>query len=78
MNREAGSRIHDYNSEVKQLCTVSCVEEFWGIYQRLKRPGELGNISDYHFFKKDIRPIWEVCLINAGQPEGRQVDCTLR
>lgn len=38
------------------------VQDFWGLYTRLKRPGELQNVSDYHFFKKDIRPTWEVDL----------------
>jgi translation initiation factor 4E len=65
MHRQAGSKIQDYTSEIKKLCTVTTVsfvnqiENFWSVYSILKRPGELGNISDYHVFKEGIRPIWE-------------------
>ncbi|KAJ3320209.1 Eukaryotic translation initiation factor 4E type 2 [Boothiomyces sp. JEL0866] len=59
MHRQAGSKIQDYTNEIKKICTLNTVQDFWGVYTLLKRPGELSNISDYHFFKKDIRPIWE-------------------
>ena len=59
MNRASGSKITDYNSEIKKLAEISTVEEFWAVYSRLKRPSELLNISDYHFFKTGIRPLWE-------------------
>ncbi|KAI8899700.1 translation initiation factor eIF 4e-like domain-containing protein [Globomyces pollinis-pini] len=59
MHRQAGSKIQDYNNEIKKICTINSVQDFWGVYCILKRPGELQNISDYHFFKKSIRPIWE-------------------
>ncbi|KAI8906942.1 translation initiation factor eIF 4e-like domain-containing protein [Gorgonomyces haynaldii] len=58
MQRSHG-KIQDYTSEIKPLATVESVEQFWAVYSRLKRPGELQNVSDYHFFKKGIRPIWE-------------------
>jgi translation initiation factor 4E len=35
------------------------VEDFFGIYQHLKRPSTLPLVSDYHIFKKGIRPVWE-------------------
>jgi translation initiation factor 4E len=65
MHRQAGSKIQDYTSEIQKLCTVSSVsianevQDFWSLYSSLKRPGELGNISDYHVFKEGIRPTWE-------------------
>jgi translation initiation factor 4E len=46
--------------------TSNEVENFWSVYSILKRPGELGNISDYHVFKDGIRPIWEDNL-NGGK-----------
>ena len=68
-HRQAGAKIvslTDYNSEIKKVATISSVEDFWGIYNRLKRPSELVNISDYHFFKMGIRPLWEDNL-NGGK-----------
>ena len=41
------------------IATVRTAEEFWEIYGHLKRPSTLPVVSDYHLFKKDIRPIWE-------------------
>lgn len=62
MHRQAGSKIQDYTNEIKKVCTLTTVLDFWAVYCKLKRPGELGSgfISDYHFFKEGIRPIWEV------------------
>lgn len=42
-------------------CMASCetVEDFWTIYRHLKYPSVLNPVSDYHLFKKGIRPIWE-------------------
>ena len=38
---------------------ASC-EQFWNLYSRLIRPGELTSHSDFHLFKKGIKPLWEV------------------
>jgi translation initiation factor 4E len=35
------------------------VDDFWTFYRHLKRPSELPHVTDYHFFKDGIRPIWE-------------------
>jgi translation initiation factor 4E len=66
MHRQAGSKIQDYTNEIKKISILQNVNpiltkatDFWAVYSRLKRPGELHNISDYHFFKTGIRPIWE-------------------
>nr|KAJ3403054.1 Eukaryotic translation initiation factor 4E type 2 [Polyrhizophydium stewartii] len=62
MHRSPGSKIQDYTNEIKHVCTFNTIEGFWGAYSHLKRPSELTNISDYHLFKKGIRPIWEIRL----------------
>lgn len=38
---------------------VVCVEDFWTVYTHLRRPNTLPHVSDYHVFKKGIRPVWE-------------------
>ncbi|KAJ5416678.1 uncharacterized protein N7487_000228 [Penicillium crustosum] len=41
------------------LASISSVESFWAVYSHLKRPSLLPTVSDYHIFKKGIRPVWE-------------------
>ncbi|KAH8126133.1 translation initiation factor eIF 4e-like domain-containing protein [Trichoderma asperelloides] len=49
----------EYENTLHGIATVRSAEEFWQIYSHLKRPSSLPVVSDYHLFKKDIRPIWE-------------------
>ena len=49
----------EYENTLHGIATVRTAEEFWEIYGHLKRPSTLPVVSDYHLFKKDIRPIWE-------------------
>lgn len=38
---------------------MSTVQDFWKVFTHLKRPSTLPTVSDYHFFKEGIRPVWE-------------------
>ncbi|PWY79661.1 putative translation initiation factor eIF4E3 [Aspergillus heteromorphus CBS 117.55] len=49
----------DYEKSTIPLASISSVEGFWSIYSHLKRPSLLPTVSDYHIFKKGIRPVWE-------------------
>ncbi|KAK2593862.1 hypothetical protein QQS21_008439 [Conoideocrella luteorostrata] len=49
----------EYENTLHGIATVQTAEEFWEIYSHLKRPSTLPIVSDYHLFKKDVRPIWE-------------------
>ncbi|TQS31449.1 hypothetical protein Golomagni_08269, partial [Golovinomyces magnicellulatus] len=49
----------EYENTLHGIATVQTAEEFWGVYTHLKRPSKLPVVSDYHLFKRDIRPIWE-------------------
>lgn len=49
----------EYEQTLHGIASVRTGEEFWEIYSHLKRPSALPVVSDYHLFKKDIRPIWE-------------------
>ena len=49
----------DYEKSTIALASMSSVESFWGVYSHLKRPSLLPSVSDYHIFKKGIRPVWE-------------------
>lgn len=48
-----------YESSIKQITTVSSVEEFWSVYDFLVRPNNLPTTTDYHFFRDGIKPTWE-------------------
>ncbi|KAL1854108.1 hypothetical protein Plec18167_000025 [Paecilomyces lecythidis] len=49
----------DYEKSTIALASISTVEGFWSVYSHLKRPSLLPTVSDYHIFKKGIRPVWE-------------------
>ncbi|KAK4239653.1 hypothetical protein C8A03DRAFT_42732 [Achaetomium macrosporum] len=49
----------EYEKTLHPIATVETVEHFFRVYQHLKRPSTLPLVSDYHLFKKGIRPIWE-------------------
>ncbi|KAH6845510.1 translation initiation factor eIF 4e-like domain-containing protein [Chaetomium sp. MPI-CAGE-AT-0009] len=49
----------EYEKTLHPIATVDSVEHFFKVYQHLKRPSTLPLVSDYHLFKKGIRPIWE-------------------
>lgn len=49
----------DYEKSTVPLASITSVEGFWSVYSHLKRPSLLPTVSDYHIFKKGIRPVWE-------------------
>ncbi|KAL8710090.1 MAG: hypothetical protein Q9225_007356 [Loekoesia sp. 1 TL-2023] len=57
--RPPTSKFQDYEKSTIPLAHFSSVESFWTVYTHLKRPSSLPSVSDYHLFKKGIRPVWE-------------------
>ncbi|KAL8741225.1 MAG: hypothetical protein Q9190_006143 [Brigantiaea leucoxantha] len=57
--RPPTSKHQDYEKSTIPLAFFSTVESFWILYTHLKRPSSLPSVSDYHVFKKGIRPVWE-------------------
>jgi len=51
--------VHPYENSIKTIATVKTVEQFWSVYDYLKRPNELPTTTDYHFFRSHIKPTWE-------------------
>lgn len=49
----------DYEKSTKPMCRMATAQEFWKIFSHLNRPSTLPTVSDYHFFKEGIRPVWE-------------------
>lgn len=57
--RPPTSKYSDYEKSTIPLAYFSTVEAFWTVYTHLKRPSILPSVSDYHIFRKGIRPVWE-------------------
>ncbi|KAK3945177.1 translation initiation factor eIF 4e-like domain-containing protein [Diplogelasinospora grovesii] len=49
----------EYEKTLHPIAACESAEDFFTVYQHLKRPSALPLVSDYHLFKKGIRPIWE-------------------
>jgi hypothetical protein len=41
------------------MCKIATAQQFWKVYSHLRRPSALPTVSDYHFFRDGIRPVWE-------------------
>jgi translation initiation factor 4E len=57
--RPPTSKNSDYEKSIRPLCRITTAQEFWKVYSHLRRPSDLPTVSDYHFFKEGIRPVWE-------------------
>ncbi|KAL8936749.1 MAG: hypothetical protein Q9216_004768 [Gyalolechia sp. 2 TL-2023] len=57
--RPPTSKFQDYEKSTIPLAHFSSAESFWTVYSHLKRPSTLPSVSDYHLFRKGIRPVWE-------------------
>lgn len=49
----------EYAQYVQQIAAVRSVEQFWSVYRHIKRPCDIGEKVDVHFFKKGVKPVWE-------------------
>lgn len=51
--------LSDYKDSLQKICAVSSVEEFWRLFNNIKRPSTLDVGTNYHFFKEGVQPLWE-------------------
>eukprot|EP01028_Stygiella_incarcerata_P013376 TRINITY_DN82219_c0_g1_i1.p1 TRINITY_DN82219_c0_g1~~TRINITY_DN82219_c0_g1_i1.p1 ORF type:complete len:201 (-),score=56.80 TRINITY_DN82219_c0_g1_i1:141-743(-) len=49
----------DYEETLKSGGDFATVEDFWSIFNHVKKPSDLDKGSNYYIFKKGIRPVWE-------------------
>ena len=57
--RPPTSKNTDYEKSMKALFKMNTAQDFWQVYVHMKPPSSLPTVSDYHFFKEGIRPVWE-------------------
>jgi len=59
----AGKRVRgeqeSYESNLREIGNFGTVEDFWRYYNHMMKPSKIENNSNYHFFKKGIKPMWE-------------------
>ena len=48
-----------YESQVKKIAEFDTIEEFWGIFQHLRKPDSCRPGIEYFMFKEPIKPMWE-------------------
>ena len=63
-------QLEEFEDNLKEIGTISTAQEFWGIYQHMKRPSTLTRGCEFSFFKSEIKPMWED---TANQNGGRFV-----
>ena len=45
---------------IKALANFNTVDQFWAMYQHLKRPSQMPEGTTINLFIKGIKPVWEV------------------
>ncbi|KAJ1836668.1 eukaryotic translation initiation factor 4E [Coemansia sp. RSA 2711] len=48
-----------WTANLKEIVTITTVEEFWGVYNSVTIASDLPHGSNFHLFRKGIRPMWE-------------------
>ncbi|KAI8093337.1 translation initiation factor eIF 4e-like domain-containing protein, partial [Halteromyces radiatus] len=48
-----------WSQNLKEIVSMDAVEDFWGVYNNIVKVDRLDLSSNYHLFKKGVRPEWE-------------------
>ena len=49
----------DYKAQIKKLAKFDTLENFWAIFQYLKKPDDIKQPIEFQLFKEGIAPMWE-------------------
>ena len=58
-------QMEEFEDNLKEIASFNTAEEFWGIYQHMKRPDALPRGCEFFLFRKGIKPMWED-MANVG------------
>jgi translation initiation factor 4E len=53
------SAAQGWMEDIKKVVSFDSVEEFWGLYNNIVPPSQLGQKANYYLFKEGIIPAWE-------------------
>ena len=52
-------QMEEFEDNLRKISDFNTAEEFWGIYQHMKRPNTLPRGCEFFLFRKGIKPLWE-------------------
>lgn len=61
-----GALSSQYETAIHLIGDVSNTEEFWGVYNHVKRARELPVNTDCHVFRQGVKPVWEDPVNSRG------------
>lgn len=50
---------NEYESQVKKIAEFDTIEDFWAIFQHLRKPDSCKQGIEFQLFKSPIKPMWE-------------------
>ena len=56
----------EFFSKIIKISDVSNMDEFWKVFQHMKKPNQCPVGTEYHLFKKGIVPMWEDDMNKEG------------
>ncbi len=65
---------NEYENQVKKIAEFGTVEDFWGIFQHLRKPDSCKAGIEYFMFKEPIKPMWE----DENNKNGGRISIKLR
>ena len=64
----------EYEVQVRKIAEFGTVEDFWGIFQHLRKPDSCKAGIEYFMFKEPIKPMWE----DENNKNGGRISIKLR
>ena len=64
----------EYESQIKKLAEFETLEDFWAIFQYLKKPDDCKQAIEFQLFKSPIKPMWE----DENNKDGGRIALKLR
>ena len=65
---------NEYESQVKKIAEFETIEDFWAIFQHLRKPDSCKQGIEFQLFKMPIKPMWE----DEGNKNGGRLTLKLR
>ena len=66
--------LKDYENQVKKIAEFETIEDFWAIFQHLRKPDSCKSGIEFQMFKDPVKPMWE----DENNKNGGRVTIKLR
>ncbi len=64
----------EYENQVKKIAEFDTIEDFWAIFQHLRKPDSCNPGIEFQMFKEPIKPLWE----DENNKNGGRISIKLR